>query len=87
MFSRNLFVSAMVLAPIPTAFAQELSSATQRAFIVSQFANELGKAELTNQTMQAQLSQSQKQVEDWKATFSAWCGSAPNCGRPTPENK
>ncbi len=64
------------------AHAQQVSPASQRALVVAQFAQELGLAEITNDRLQQELAKSQKDAEDWKAAFHAWCGTAPNCGRP-----
>jgi hypothetical protein len=65
-----------------SAHAQEAPAAPQRAFIIANLAQQLGQAELKADGLQTALVQAQKEVEDWKAAFGAWCGTAPNCGRP-----
>ncbi len=80
MTSRAAFLM-MLLFGFP-ALAQESSQAPQRAFIIANLAQQLGQAEIKADGLQSALVQAQKDVEDWKAAFHAWCGSAPNCGRP-----
>lgn len=79
MIARTAFLIAMLLAG--SAAAQESSQAPQRAFIIANMAQQLGQAEIKADGLQSALIQAQKDVEDWKAAFRAWCGSAPNCGR------
>lgn len=80
MIGRIAFLMTLLLAS--AAFAQESSQTAQRAFIIANMAQQLGQAEIKADGLQAALVQAQKDVEDWKAAFHAWCGTAPNCGRP-----
>ena len=48
----------------------------QRAFIIANLSQQLGQAELNADGLQTALTQAQKDVEDWKAAFHAWCGTA-----------
>ncbi len=75
-------VYLMALTVALPAMAQESGMAPQRAFIIANLAQQLGQAEIKADGLQSALVQAQKETEDWKAAFHAWCGSAPNCGRP-----
>jgi hypothetical protein len=76
-----LRLAAILVLWASAAFADD-TSAAQRAFIIANMAQQLGQAELKADGLQTALIQAQKEVEDWKAAFGAWCGTAPNCGRP-----
>lgn len=79
---RIAFVISLMLTFGGAAYAQESGPAAQRAFIIANMAQQLGQAEIKADGLQSALVKAEKDAEDWKAAFHAWCGTAPNCGRP-----
>lgn len=73
-----ILVWLLLLLAFPlVAQAQMPSTSIQRAFLVAQFANDLAKTEMVNDSLQQQLALAQKQIDELKAKCGDACKDTP----------